>query len=280
MPYLYSYDSDTMTFVYSRHQPAPPEWFPLHVHEQMELLYFVKGDANCLIESTVYPMTPHTLLITRPMEAHKMNILSSGMYERYVLNVDPQLVRNFDPTGRLLRPFYNRALGQGNAYMANEFDVLKPLDLFRAMCRDGLTTEQHRVILLTYLYPLLEQLVEVFDSRKDQPAPQPTEPGYPIVQYINRHLFEDLSLEHLCQEFHISRAQLGRLFKQSTGASVWRYILHKRMLAARRQILNGQPAAFTCVTCGFQDYSAFYRAYRKIFGCSPQQDAKRHKIES
>lgn len=38
MPYLYSYDNDTMTFVYSRHQPAPPEWFPLHVHEQLEQL--------------------------------------------------------------------------------------------------------------------------------------------------------------------------------------------------------------------------------------------------
>ena len=189
-------------------------------------------------------MVSHTLLITRPMEAHKMNILSDAPYERFVLNVDPQIIREFDPTVRLPRPFYNRALGQGNAYMADEFAALRPLDLFRAMCRYGLTAEQRRVNLLTYLYPLLGQLAEVFDSRQEHPAPRRIEPGYQIVEYVNQHLFEELSLESLSRKFYISPSQLSRLFKQATGTSVWGYILYKRMLAARRQILSCQAATF------------------------------------
>ncbi|MGI6265258.1 MAG: helix-turn-helix domain-containing protein [Acutalibacteraceae bacterium] len=275
MPTLCQHENPSMLFAYSRHEAAPQSWFTLHVHGHLELLYFVSGDAMFQIESSNYSMTPHTLMIARPMEAHKMNMLSDAVYERFVLNVDPQLIREFDPTGRLLRPFYNRPLGQGNAFSADEFGPLKPMDLFLAMCRPGLTAEQRRVDILTYLFPLLGQLAEVFDARQEHAAPPVDKQSYRVVEYVNRHLFDELSLESLSDEFFISPSQLSRMFKQATGSSVWNYILRKRLVAARRQLQSGQSAAFVCSTCGFRDYSSFYRAYKKEFGCSPGQDLSR-----
>ena len=272
MSVLRQYHGPSMTFLYSRDDPPHPEWFQMHVHDQCELLYFISGDACCMVESTAYPMEPHTLLITRPMEAHKMNILSDRPYERYVLNFDPELLRAVDPEGRLLEPFLDRPLGLNNAYTPADFSYVTPLELFRAMSREGLTAEERRIDLLIYLYPLLGQMRLAYDKKRRQPTAERSELAARIIDYINRHLFEELTISQLCDYFFISSSQLERIVKRATGSSVWNYISRKRLAAARQLILRGQPASTVCQSCGFRDYSSFYRAYVRVYGRSPQQD--------
>lgn len=48
-----------------------------------------------------------------------------------------------------------------------------------------------------------------------------------------------------------------------------RYITERRLSLARREILLGAKAAVISAQCGFSDYSAFFRAYKKHFGHSP-----------
>ncbi len=273
MAVLCQHHGPGLLFRHTRDDPPHPEWFKMHVHDQCELLYFVAGDACCMVESTAYPMEPHTLLITRPMEAHKMNILSPRPYERYMLNFSPDLIRGVDPSGRLMRPFTDRALGQTNLYTPEEFGPLSPLHLFRAMSRDGLTAAERRTDLLIYLYPLLGQLALAFEKKRiQQPEGERSGLAARIVDYINRHLFEELSVEGLGEVFFISTSQLERIFKRATGATVWGYILRKRLAAARRQILHGDAATTVCLACGFRDYSSFYRAYIREYGVSPRLD--------
>ena len=47
------------------------------------------------------------------------------------------------------------------------------------------------------------------------------------------------------------------------------YILYKRMTIARKELAMGTPAAEAASRAGFGDYSSFFRAYRKMFGCAP-----------
>ena len=57
--------------------------------------------------------------------------------------------------------------------------------------------------------------------------------------------------------------------RQATGTTVARYILYKRMTIARKELAMGTPAAEAASRAGFGDYSSFFRAYRKMFGCAP-----------
>ena len=43
-----------------------------------------------------------------------------------------------------------------------------------------------------------------------------------------------------------------------------------KAMLAREKIASGLPAAEACYACGFGDYSAFARAYRKLFSASPR----------
>ena len=47
-----------------------------------------------------------------------------------------------------------------------------------------------------------------------------------------------------------------------------KYVL---MLSAARLIREGVPAGQAAAECGFNDYSAFSRAFRETFGVSPGQ---------
>ena len=49
--------------------PSPSEFY-MHAHERMEILYFLSGDAQYLVEGSVYPLHPGELLIMNRAEAH------------------------------------------------------------------------------------------------------------------------------------------------------------------------------------------------------------------
>ena len=62
-----------------------------------------------------------------------------------------------------------------------------------------------------------------------------------------------------------------RQFKEETGYSIHQYILEKRLLAAKGLIREGMSAGAAALECGFQDYSAFARAFKKKMGMAPSE---------
>ena len=90
--------------------------------------------------------------------------------------------------------------------------------------------------------------------------------------YVNDHLTEDISVPQLAEHFYLSASQFNRVFRQATGAAPWDYITKKRLTAAKELLKNGVSAQEAAENCGFRDYSVFYRAYTKHFGCTPTDD--------
>ena len=93
-----------------------------------------------------------------------------------------------------------------------------------------------------------------------------------FINYINNHLFEDLSLDNISETFYISKTHLTRKFKKYTGSTVWDYILTKRLLYAKELLKNGEKPTDVYVDCGFNDYCSFYRAYKLKFNLPPKDD--------
>ena len=93
-----------------------------------------------------------------------------------------------------------------------------------------------------------------------------------ILDYLNSHLAEPISLNFISQKFYISKHHLNKVFRKATGTTVGDYLLHKRVTHAQLLLLGGEPAARAAQASGFSDYSAFFRAYKRIMGHSPLQD--------
>lgn len=89
------------------------------------------------------------------------------------------------------------------------------------------------------------------------------------IHYIEEHLLEINNIEEICDELYISKSHLHHLFIEHLGISPKKYIITKRLSIAQRKICQGKKTTEVAEKCGFYDYSAFYRAYRKRFGYSP-----------
>jgi AraC-like DNA-binding protein len=61
-----------------------------------------------------------------------------------------------------------------------------------------------------------------------------------ILQYINRNLSDDLSVDRLAAICHLSKYYLMHRFKQQTGYTIHNYIVKKRLIAANTLIKEGK----------------------------------------
>ncbi len=93
------------------------------------------------------------------------------------------------------------------------------------------------------------------------------------VEYIEAHHCEALSLDTLSEHCFVSKFHLSHEFRRQMGLSVHRYILEKRLEAARALLLRGEAPSRAAARCGFGDYPGFYRAFRARYGAGPREYA-------
>ena len=91
------------------------------------------------------------------------------------------------------------------------------------------------------------------------------------LEYIERNLKTDITAEELAQTANYSVRHYCRLFSQVTGLSVANYIAKKRINYAIAEISSGRKAIDVILDYGFDTYSGFYKAFVKIYGCSPKK---------
>ncbi|EGQ8164091.1 helix-turn-helix transcriptional regulator [Vibrio parahaemolyticus] len=96
-----------------------------------------------------------------------------------------------------------------------------------------------------------------------------------IVSYIETHLEQELSLEHIAEVFSMSVSNLQRRFKQSLNMTVNGYIRYRRLEIARvhleRGLVSITEAAYEA---GYHHPSNFTNAFKKVFGVPPHEIVK------
>ena len=91
------------------------------------------------------------------------------------------------------------------------------------------------------------------------------------LEYIEHNLKTDITAKELAQTANYSVRHYCRLFSQVTGLSVANYIAKKRINYALAEISSGSKAIDVILDYGFDTYSGFYKAFVKMYGCSPKK---------
>ena len=93
-----------------------------------------------------------------------------------------------------------------------------------------------------------------------------------VLKYINDNLSGDLTPDSIACKFNISRSKLDKMFRERFDSSVWNYILKKRIKYANSLLKSGEKPTKVALTCGFNDYTTFFKAYKARYGVSPKDD--------
>ena len=240
--------------------------FQLHTHAQAEIYYFVRGAGIFHIEGSAYPLEPGDLLVMQAAESHYIEVDLNQPYERKIIHFDISVLRALDPKGTLLAPILDRQPGKQNLYKPYLFRGGSSAHYFDTMFSQD---PDPRVSVLIGLFSLLHELCGLKNQLNQEPMVAPDTIEYQILQYINQHITQPITIQDVCRRFFISRSQLCRIFRGATGVTMKHYITVKRLVYARQRIEEGGPASHIYLQCGFNDYSCFYRAYVKYLGCPP-----------
>ena len=68
---------------------------------------------------------------------------------------------------------------------------------------------------------------------------------------------------------------LSHVFKNDLHISIHKYVLEKRLILANKKIRQSVNPTVAASECGFADYSAFYRQYKKCSECLLQSQRQR-----
>lgn len=258
-------ERDNISFHYSVTN-EPTDSFALHCHSYYEVYYFVGGRVSYLVEGKRYEPKPHSILLMAPGTFHGVKIESAEDYERYSLHFHAGLLS--DPRREfLLSPFAGKN-GPGicfegvNAYSLENY--------FRSLMECAHMEEKLSDCLIPIrLEALLSQILRMQLQSTSSTAKSQSHTVEEVVDYLNQNLAAPITLDSLSEQFFLSKNHLNYLFKQATGTTVKNYLIHKRIAAAHALIRQGSPAAAAAEQVGFGDYSAFFKAYKKIIGTSP-----------
>jgi len=249
--------------------PFSPRLGVLHTHEVCEIYCVFRGRGHYIVEGSRHKLEPGKLIVMRPGEIHTVRLSESEPYERTSHHFPLSTADAVDPERRLLAPFFDRPLGLHNVYPRSAVASTRIYDLLAALHTDMGNLYLTSLNTNLMLYSILLELKKLFDAKAYAAPVEDSWQMHPIVEYINRHLTEYLCVEELCQKFFLSRSQLYCGFRETTGTSVWDYVITKRLLLANLYLADGMHVHEAAYACGFRDYSSFYRAYVKKYGCAP-----------
>ena len=242
-----------------------------HYHEFCKLLLLVSGRGGYVVDGQRYLLQPGDVVLIDSRSAHRPELEPDSTYERIIIYISPEFLQR-SSTGDcdLLRLFTGE---QGHVLRLRETERKKVFALAGVLEKELCGGEFGREILSNGA--LLRLLVEIGRGQRQEGAfnPNPVTPEDPRVvewmQYLDRHLQEDLDMDALAEHFFISKFHMMRLFRQETGFTIHTYLLQRRLLAARQLMEKGLRATEACYRCGFRSYSSFTRAYNKHFGTTP-----------
>lgn len=257
----------------------------LHHHDFHELYFLISGDVTYTIESRQYHVMPGDLLLISPQELHQICIRPEmSAYERYVLWVDPQLLSRIStPLSNLSQNLGPKSAKRGNLLRLKSEDRTHVQKLFEQLWQEYENKSYGSDLLQQ---SLLIQLLVTINRLSTAPGGQTEDMTHSskavseVVDYVNLHYSEPLSLDLLADLVFVSKYHLSHEFNRQVGTSVYRYIQKKRLLIARQLLAQGKKPTDVYSSCGFTDYAGFYRAFRAEYAISPREYAQSMRLRS
>jgi len=91
-----------------------------------------------------------------------------------------------------------------------------------------------------------------------------------VLDYIDQHLEDDISISELAQVAHLSEFHFARVFATTMGMPPQRYVSQRRLAAAKKMIGVGKlPLSEIAFRSGISSQASFTRAFRRATNMTP-----------
>jgi two-component system response regulator YesN len=99
-----------------------------------------------------------------------------------------------------------------------------------------------------------------------------------IIRYIDAHLDQEIHRSDLAEHMYMNPDHLNRLFKKQTGKTLKEFVSEYKMNEARKMLqITNLPVSIIAAKVGFDNFSHFSYAYKKVTGQSPLESRNSYR---
>ncbi len=249
----------------------------LHKHDFIEMIFVVSGNGTHIIDGNKYTVTGGSVFFILSGQSHSLtfsddaeyyNIFCTNNYARKTkLFSGSQTKKSIydyltDPSDNLNPIYFDTASFSHVESLLK--DILTEWTMKRVFFNE--TIESYlKTLLLLCLRTSLE-----YNSKTGSIHSQNVLPH--LIDYINMHYNEKISLQSIAKEYHYNAAYFGRLFKKKYTMTLNEYLSKIRIENAKDYLSStdysiGEISSLV----GFSNTTYFYNNFKKIIGCSPKE---------
>lgn len=250
--------------------------FPIHWHEQLELIYILEGDFFINSKNNQWEAQAGDLICINPHEIH--HVQSHSLFTQYYCIV---IDSEFLVSGILdyceqkyYSPLWASTIGFNTKINSPQVkDIILGLIHEFELKKDGyeLAIKGYSHLLIANLYR--DELIKSNDTLLTT-AIQPTHVRE-ILTLIHNYYTTDLSLAFLSNQLHLDTTYLSHIFKDVTGTSIGSYIKKYRLRKAQFLLeTTSNSIESIAYSCGFNSTNYFSRAFKQHYQMSPNHYRK------
>ena len=250
-----------------------------HCHDFYELFIHISGGEYMGVDNRLFQLKPNQVFILPPFCMHGLSCTREMQnYRRGYLNISPEVMRALGCGQIDLEQFFHQhTSGDVCTYQLSDEDARSYVNWIRQI-QDNTGADSNvfdRFRDCAAMISLLNLLCQTI-SRNDPVESEAFDNGIiqEILTYINNHYTQPIRIENLARSFGVSVSWLSHEFVRFTNRSVYDYVLYRRVMLARQQMMGTAPLNDIAYQCGFNDYSNFLRSFNRIIGKSPSQFRK------
>jgi YesN/AraC family two-component response regulator len=242
----------------------------LHYHDFYEFVVYLGSAGTFQIKNGEYLVKRGDIVLIDIFTPHTLVNSKTDYYERFSVSIDPSLLIAFSTPESNLLDIFNESGKHHRIFHVENEDFEKYITLLNeyrnSYPKNGHDIWERALIhhLLSYIYS--DCFVEAKHSQTDS---NHLAIIAQLINYVNGHLSEELSLEQLSQLVNYSESYVCRLFKKLTNKTLISYIQEKRIEQAACLLKQGIPVNQAAEDVGFNNYSYFYKTFKKLKGCGP-----------
>ncbi len=270
-------ESDGLDYSYRTEGPVMQLF---HSHIRYEVYYFHGGVCTYLIGDRIYNLMPGDLMLMNGMTLHCPKIDPRVPYVRSVIHFNPSSLQPYLDLPHAV-PFLQPFQQFGNYHLSLRGKEKEEAELLLAqMHRHGSSggevgRSRMKLAFVDLLHFIYERCLQPLDelpelsSEKERTVQR-------IVTYLEDKYADDLHMEQLQADLHVSKFYLSRLFKEVTGVTIFEFVYQRRINQAKIMFLFDPDVSVTKVSLqtGFKHLAHFSRVFKSRVGVTPEKYRK------
>lgn len=264
------------------------EWHVVpHWHEEMEWIYFQKGDFPVWINTKEYQVHAPAFMCIHPEELHALILQKDGIESAVVFPVDILCFERYDAAeakvlgplaeGKLRMPVLcqsgDAAFEELSACYKEIEQMLRQMKEQKNMLYLNIKAKMLELIAVAYKHDLLTR--QVREGREEAGT---VENLKKVLQYIGEHYSSPIRLFELAELVNMNEQYFCRYFKKNIGKTITEYINVIRVEKAATALAETEDKIIDiAAACGFDNTGYFIRRFKKEKGMTPSEYRKKSK---